>query len=1859
MNDNFCYICKKAVSTSLHGGKKKAAASKEDGNTIKKSEVSAMDDIVLCDGCSNSAHFSCLGLSTLPLEDESDLWFCTDCDPNSATATCYEAARRAAVQSPLAVSSRVKAMGGNVDICYVCQKSGKLLGCDFCEQAFHPKCIDTEFLEFEPTTAADSSSSPPQMIIEADKWRCPICKGEDPLKNMGHKRMSRTAMLKLQREWQDCIRTTYLRCKLNRDKFLWSTKDAILPFITPKALTRLNKLFGTAGKKKLAGRRRGRRLAIVGGDDDSDATLSENEEDDDEVEEDSLVISVEESKLKRTSLQAYRAAQKLTSPESNTFLKDGVQLKGYQIIGVGWLLNAFYNKAGAILADEMGLGKTIQCLAFLSALKASSITGPHLIVVPLSTVGNWAREIRKFVPHLKFVKICGSRFEREHTMTDPAAAQGIYDLYITTYETVVTEEAFFCDNISWQCLILDEAHRIKNESGRIRHSLDRVSANMRVLLTGTPLQNNVKELFTLLNFLFPDVLKDSENFEKVFQPTESDIDSTIIKAVTQLLSKMMLRRTKDLVVKLPKKFEQDIWVPLSPTAAYWYKALLDVSESAFQQQSVKKLLGAVVKMRVCCCHPRGLVTRDSQLKRFKEVFWCLDREEEITLAASKLLKMTGEQHILASSKLTVLDKILSQLHLQNIKVSDQYSKDFVQNVKDLYIQQHTINEATLSTYYGSTNQSDDTLATLPVPTPPPTNSSPRESSTSPLGLTTFSPSADIGSPNPPGSPTPLSGGLETAEVVTKTAQMKRVATRQNNERIKREKAAALAQHHLELERALLKLEDDCLVRLKPSAEDVTLFEKWMWPANIDRQKIEQSENEDDEGGCVTEDEEKSSDDIHGDPIPNKILIFTQFQLILDELEGYCRFRGFRYLRLDGSTNKMIRELDIREFNGPSSTHLVYLICTRAGGVGINLVTANHVVLYDEDWNPFIDLQAIDRAHRIGQNRYVHVWKLITEWTVEERMAFRRMQKLKLDKLLIQAEQQNEDDTCEPDAVSAAAEKFSLEELKRLIRHGRKAIENIVQNKDEHLDREKLETLLARTRKTLPIIDPEDEETEISFNENPEEKVAEVAESDLINAPNIESGSNLISSSSAQGENTTSADEGCDRDENNIEEEDSASALKRANRRSRRARQQPNILQVPSALPEVKVKVERKIIYDKRCFKCGSGNGTEPPEDPLVQCHRCPKVYHQIACLGFTEMPKKTWTCHWHECCLCFRKGSQAGGMLIHCAECPTTFCFDCFPPEYRRYHPPATYYTELCKRGYTTATPEKLVLFLCSRCKALKEQERRRLLSKQQLEAEAKKRREINLKARIDAHKAKNETDNAETRKEFQTRKKRIDDQDKIFNKAIRTGYERLYPQEFIELLKEKKTSQLAHKDQLQNIVKPENTQTDDLDEHKSAGKALEASSDLVVGEKTTKLESKSDTVDEPVAAKTTKVTVVKMPSEFCRLCENCHLPAHEANLCPYPSETEKKNVAVDTDSAKRLIRSFCPKCGVTSRNHFRRHCDRLTANELQEYDERREKIKEFIAILEKAETLQDEALCESMTVATIESCRRVLQKKADDIVVKCLISVAMENCVAKTSHGNQHTSSMNATAGQNTNTKNKRRKRLDSAASIFSQTEAAGGLESDDDSYVSSSSYGGGYIPQNPRKKTKSTEESQAPSDRRRRAAVMNRSVSIAVAHQDMDEEEEQEEDSHIEVDITSQDDLISNPSPELGPVEVIKRRKSEFRPPPHQQPMVYSPASYPQVDNRFPPSRWHNVMAPPQRPHMYQWPYPTQPGPPNRMSFMPPPFAAAWQQMAPPPQMPPAYVDAWRMHYATAYRTHLQPQMQHPHPNNPKLPHQPPPHI
>jgi len=139
---------------------------------------------------------------------------------------------------------------------------------------------------------------------------------------------------------------------------------------------------------------------------------------------------------------------------------------------------------------------------------------------------------------------------------------------------------------------------------------------------------------------------------------------------------------------------------------------------------------------------------------------------------------------------------------------------------------------------------------------------------------------------------------------------------------------------------------------------------------------------------------------------SRVLIFSQMSRMLDILEDYCYFREFPYCRIDGQTEHADRINAIDEYNKPGSEKFVFLLTTRAGGLGINLTTADVVILFDSDWNPQADLQAMDRAHRIGQTKQVKVFRFITENAIEEKVLERATQKLRLDQLVIQQGRNN-------------------------------------------------------------------------------------------------------------------------------------------------------------------------------------------------------------------------------------------------------------------------------------------------------------------------------------------------------------------------------------------------------------------------------------------------------------------------------------------------------------------------------------------------------------------------------------------------------------------------------------------------------------------------------------------------------------------------------------------------------------------------------------------------------------------------------------------------------------------------------------
>jgi SWI/SNF-related matrix-associated actin-dependent regulator of chromatin subfamily A member 5 len=137
------------------------------------------------------------------------------------------------------------------------------------------------------------------------------------------------------------------------------------------------------------------------------------------------------------------------------------------------------------------------------------------------------------------------------------------------------------------------------------------------------------------------------------------------------------------------------------------------------------------------------------------------------------------------------------------------------------------------------------------------------------------------------------------------------------------------------------------------------------------------------------------------------LIFSQMTMVLDILEDYCNYRTYKYCRIDGSTDMYSRDSQIEDFMAEGSDRFIFLLSTRAGGLGINLTAADTVVIYDSDFNPQMDLQAMDRAHRIGQKNMVNVYRLITENTVEEKIVERQMIKLKWDSLVIQQQKNSQ------------------------------------------------------------------------------------------------------------------------------------------------------------------------------------------------------------------------------------------------------------------------------------------------------------------------------------------------------------------------------------------------------------------------------------------------------------------------------------------------------------------------------------------------------------------------------------------------------------------------------------------------------------------------------------------------------------------------------------------------------------------------------------------------------------------------------------------------------------------------------------
>uniref|UniRef100_A0A8D0HRQ2 Proliferation-associated SNF2-like protein n=1 Tax=Sphenodon punctatus TaxID=8508 RepID=A0A8D0HRQ2_SPHPU len=529
-------------------------------------------------------------------------------------------------------------------------------------------------------------------------------------------------------------------------------------------------------------------------------------------------------------------------------------MRWYQVEGMDWLRMLWENGINGILADEMGLGKTVQCIATVALMVEKGVPGPFLVCGPLSTLPNWMSEFRRFTPKIPIMLYHGNQQERRKLVNKIHRREGslqIHPVVITSFEIAMRDRNAL-QHCYWKYLIVDEGHRIKNMNCRLIRELKRFNADNKLLLTGTPLQNNLAELWSLLNFLLPDVFDDLKSFESWFDITSlsniaEDIvakerEQNVLHMLHQILTPFLLRRLKsDVALEVPPKREVVVYAPLSKKQETFYTAIVN--------KTIRKLLENNEE-EVAEFSPTGRPKRRSRkLVDYRE------REEtphDLEKLISKMQEEAEEERPVIERSVPVDSEI--NLKLQNI----------------MMLLRKCCNHPYLIEY-------------------------------------------------------PLDPATQQFKV------------------------------------------DEDLVR---NSGKFLLLDR-MLPELVKR--------------------------------GHKVLLFSQMTRMLDILMDYCYLRNYKFSRLDGKMSYGEREENMNNFNTDPEV-FIFLVSTRAGGLGVNLTAADTVIIYDSDWNPQSDLQAQDRCHRIGQTRPVVVYRLVTANTIDQKIVERAAAKRKLDKFIIHKNQ---------------------------------------------------------------------------------------------------------------------------------------------------------------------------------------------------------------------------------------------------------------------------------------------------------------------------------------------------------------------------------------------------------------------------------------------------------------------------------------------------------------------------------------------------------------------------------------------------------------------------------------------------------------------------------------------------------------------------------------------------------------------------------------------------------------------------------------------------------------------------------------
>ncbi|KAH9624629.1 hypothetical protein KSS87_000784 [Heliosperma pusillum] len=738
----------------------------------------------------------------------------------------------------------------------------------------------------------------------------------------------------------------------------------------------------------------------------------------------SQLIGSEEESQRDARIADAAAAARSAQPTGNTFSTTNVRtkypflmkhsLREYQHIGLDWLVTMYEKRLNGILADEMGLGKTIMTIALLAHLACEKgIWGPHLIVVPTSVMLNWETEFLKWCPAFKILTYFGGAKERKYKRQGWMKPNSFH-VCITTYRLVIQDSKCF-KRKKWKYLILDEAHLIKNWKSQRWQTLLNFNSKRRILLTGTPLQNDLMELWSLMHFLMPHIFQSHQEFKDWFcNPISGMVDGQekvnkeVVDRLHNVLRPFLLRRLKrDVETQLPMKKEHVIYCRLSKRQRNLYEDFIASAETqaTLANSNFIGMLSVIMQLRKVCNHPDLFEGRP-----IVSSFDMVGLEMQMSANVCSLLSshpfsypdllglgfvfthldftMTSWESDAVQSIATpsrLIESRASSNMLDLVRPSFKYGKkcpgsNIFEEIRNAIFEER-LNEvkerASAIAWWNSLrcrkkpvySTTLRKLLTIKHPVQLHKENSASYDFSSKLADIVLSPVERF--QKMIDQVEAFMFAIPAARAPPPVCWCSKSETSILIDPVYKEQCSKI----------ILPL----LTPIRPAIVRRQLFFPDRRLIQFDCGKLQQL--------AVLLRRLRSEG--------RRALIFTQMTKMLDLLEAFINLYGYTYMRLDGSTQPEERQTLMQRFNTNPKIFL-FILSTRSGGVGINLVGADTVIFYDSDWNPAMDQQAQDRCHRIGQTREVHIYRLVSESTIEENILKKANQKRALDNLVIQS-----------------------------------------------------------------------------------------------------------------------------------------------------------------------------------------------------------------------------------------------------------------------------------------------------------------------------------------------------------------------------------------------------------------------------------------------------------------------------------------------------------------------------------------------------------------------------------------------------------------------------------------------------------------------------------------------------------------------------------------------------------------------------------------------------------------------------------------------------------------------------------------